>query len=73
MEADKNIMPKIEVLPIERVKELGKRTLDFLFHLHDTPLHYSNHYRGAEEMLSSVEPTPVQGRLDLVYIDRSRV
>lgn len=63
MESDKNPFPKIELLPLERIKEVGNRALDFLFSRKDTPLHYSNHYRGAEEMLSSIEPTPIQPKL----------
>ena len=90
MEIHHNPMPKFEVVPnpLKVIREVGTRALDFLFDRKPTPLCQSDHYRGepstrgAEAMLATTEPTPVQGTLEFepydsegsyIYIDRSRV
>jgi hypothetical protein len=45
------------------VAQTAKKIGVFLFGSMEAPAHMSNHYRGAEEMLSSIEPTPVQPEL----------
>jgi len=45
---------------LDRIWDRGRAIARFIFCTPDTPPYLSDHYRGAEEMLASTEPTPVQ-------------
>ena len=60
---EQNIMPHFEIVNTSRIKEVASRIGRFLFGSMEAPAYMSNHYRSAEDMLSSTEPTSVQPEL----------